>query len=101
MRKLFCILFAVSALWSGWGNTAIAGTATIESNRLAVEVDTAFPRIVVHLWKSSGAKLDGQPKPVSVVRINGEEYTPDVTLGHRAETSRSSARIGVLRVEFR
>ncbi len=51
----------------------------IESDALAVTVDTAFPRVLGYEWKATGAHLGGQRAPVRHVIINGLLQTPKVS----------------------
>ncbi|MFD7857857.1 endo-alpha-N-acetylgalactosaminidase family protein [Streptomyces microflavus] len=53
-------------------------TATIHSQRLSVEVDPNFPRVLAYTT-TDGARLDGQSKTLEVVQINGKEYKPRVS----------------------
>ncbi|AQT68159.1 Endo-alpha-N-acetylgalactosaminidase precursor [Anaerohalosphaera lusitana] len=58
------------------GAAGAAETATIESDVLAVEVDTAFPRVVKYTWKESGAVMYGQENELEQFKINGEAMKP-------------------------
>jgi endo-alpha-N-acetylgalactosaminidase len=53
------------------GDARAEAPVLLESRSLAVSVDPAFPRIVQYQSKASGAKLGGQPTPVSTVELNG------------------------------
>lgn len=48
---------------------AAAGTVTLESDRMSVELDDAFPRVIQYTWKADGSVLYGQPEALSRVRI--------------------------------
>lgn len=48
---------------------ARAETATIESDRMSVQLDDAFPRVIQYTWKADGSVLYGQAEPLSKIRI--------------------------------
>ncbi|MGW1773868.1 endo-alpha-N-acetylgalactosaminidase family protein [Streptomyces sp. NPDC002104] len=56
-----------------------AGTVTIASPALAVQVDTAFPRVVQYTDQATGAVLHGNEDPLTQVNLNGSAQTPTVT----------------------
>ncbi|MFD5142238.1 endo-alpha-N-acetylgalactosaminidase family protein [Streptomyces sp. NPDC058401] len=56
-----------------------AGTVTIASPALAVQVDTAFPRVVQYTDQATGAVLYGNEDPLTQVSLNGSAQTPTVT----------------------
>ncbi|MDH6367429.1 MULTISPECIES: endo-alpha-N-acetylgalactosaminidase family protein, partial [unclassified Breznakia] len=54
----------------------------IQSGDMKVGIDTAFPRVIYYEMKGdlAGRKFYGQTEELSVIKINGKEVTPTVTL---------------------
>lgn len=55
----------------------------ISSDELNVTLDSEFPRVIEYEWLKNGAKLYGQSEKITKVKINGEEYTPDVMVSKK------------------
>jgi endo-alpha-N-acetylgalactosaminidase len=71
---------------------------TIESKKLKVTIDPAFPRIVQYNWKSTGDVFYGQEDDLSLISINGESYEPEVSFtksGNSADYQLNLPRISV------
>lgn len=76
--------FQVQGTVSGTDLKAIADiTVTestfIESEKLKVSIDNAFPRISMYEYKSTGKILYGQEDEIKSVDINGTLYNPKIT----------------------
>jgi endo-alpha-N-acetylgalactosaminidase len=59
-------------------NVIVNESASIESDKLIVTIDNAFPRISKYEYKSSGALMYGQDDVIKSVKINGISYEPTV-----------------------
>ncbi|MBS5939619.1 endo-alpha-N-acetylgalactosaminidase family protein [Clostridium sp.] len=52
---------------------------SIESDDIKVNLDNTFPRIIDYVWKADNSNLIGQEDRYNKVKINGENYSPEVT----------------------
>ncbi|MFD6891021.1 hypothetical protein [Streptomyces sp. NPDC059957] len=81
LMSLLCaaVLGLGTTLVAGTAPAAAAATVTISSPALAVQVDTAFPRVVQYTDQATGAVLHGNEDPLTQVTLNGSAQTPAVT----------------------
>jgi len=56
------------------------GVFTIQSKNLKVTLDESFPAIIEYKWIANGQIFFGQEDKLTQVKINGELYTPEVSL---------------------
>ncbi|WP_322390132.1 hypothetical protein, partial [Clostridium perfringens] len=51
---------------------------SIESDKIVVNLDNTFPRIIDYKWKDDNSTLIGQEDRYNKVEINNEKYSPKV-----------------------
>ncbi|WP_115787994.1 endo-alpha-N-acetylgalactosaminidase family protein [Arthrobacter silvisoli] len=61
------------------GPEALAGTETLSSGTLAVDVSTSFPQVLGYTDVASRARLDGTPGRLSAITVNGTEQRVSAT----------------------
>ena len=52
---------------------------TIESDKMKVQLDNTFPRVIGYEWKDDNSNLVGQEDRYNKVELNNVKYTPEVT----------------------
>lgn len=74
------LLTVVSITYFAFSNQSIeakSNTDTLKSNKMKVNVDRDFPRVIDYELKN-GTKMDGQKKKIDKVKINGHAIVPKV-----------------------
>ncbi|MCD7966331.1 MAG: endo-alpha-N-acetylgalactosaminidase family protein [Clostridiaceae bacterium] len=56
-----------------------ADTVTLTGDKMNVEMDMGFPRVIEYKWNDGDKVFYGQPRELTKVRINGIDYEPAVT----------------------
>lgn len=52
---------------------------TIASSDMEVMIDKTYPRVMEYRMTGSGNTMDGNSQPMDSIRINGTDYTPEIT----------------------
>ncbi|USK36732.1 endo-alpha-N-acetylgalactosaminidase family protein (plasmid) [Bacillus sp. F19] len=73
---------------------------SISSKDLKVTLDSEFPRVIEYEWLANGAKLYGQSEKLSTVKINGEEYDPEVKVRKKKNQAEYTLYFEPLKVEI-